>query len=154
MEDKDITVLGIVLEGGVVADFLGKIVKIFNGPEARDFLRLLAYEDVNFRHILEEGVPAPGEIDKLTEELQTMLRDRDYHKRSSESHYKDIVRLRNDNKINKEKARISMAELDNYISAIRHYEDNLSSMGLRSEIIRREDFAEVFSDEEEEGWTT
>ena len=70
MEDKEITVLGITLEGDVVADLLAKIVKIFNGPEARDFLRLLAYEDVDLRHILDNGVPSPDEIEKLKRELQ------------------------------------------------------------------------------------
>ena len=145
MDNETRVVNGIIVEEYLVSAFLLALTKRMNGPQANMVLDMLGNGDIDLFNLLGGDVGSKEDIVRLEKLVKV-------HERESRSKQRTINDLRDSKRDLQDSNRTLSNDFQNYISAIRYYEDNLESMGCRRDILRREDLGKIFDEDEEDGW--
>jgi len=138
---------GIVLENELIGQLLDKLTKMFNGSKANRILEKLGNGDIDLSILLEDDIGSTKEIEQLRKELENHKRWTEEYKRKFQAANKDMQDFKNENWKLRE-------ENQEFLSAMRYYEDTLHGLKLRNEILNRKDLGKIFADpSEEEGWS-
>lgn len=138
---------GIVLENELIGQLLDKLTKMFNGSKANRILEKLGNGDIDLSILLEDDIGSTKEIEQLRKELESHKRWTEEYKRKFQAANKDMQDFKNENWKLRE-------ENQEFLSAMRYYEDTLHGLKLRNEILNRKDLGKIFADpSEEEGWS-
>jgi len=146
MDNGDVVVNGIIIEGYLVATFLMALTKKMSGLQANMTLDRLGNGDIDLFQLLSGDVGSKADIEQLEKDKRNLQKSLDMkiqELRTSREQRRKAV---------SDKAVLTQ-DMNNYISAIRYYEDTLDHMGLRRDILKREDLGKIFEEEDEEdGW--
>ena len=145
MDNETRVVNGIIVEEYLITAFLLALTKRMNGPQANMVLDMLGNGDIDLFNLLGGDVGSKEEVVRLEELVKV-------HERESRSKQRLINECRDSKRRLQESNRTLSNDFHNYISAIRYYEDTLESMGLRRDILKREDLGKIFDEDEEDGW--
>jgi hypothetical protein len=146
MDNETRIINGIILEEYLISTFLLALTNKMNGPQANMILDMLGNGDIDLFNLLGIDVSSKEEIKKLEKSINL-------YDRSLKSKDRRITELSTSKRKLQDSNRILSNDMQNYISAIRYYEDTLESMGLRRDILKREDLGKIFDEEDEEdGW--
>ena len=144
MDNGNRVVNGIIVEEYLITKFLLALTKKMNGLQANMILDMLGNGDIELTQLLNGDVGSKKDIEKLENQVKAFERNIKSKQRVIDDLNTTKRELRSSN-------RILSNDFQNYISAIRYYEDTLESMGLRRDILKREDLGKIF-DDEEDGW--
>ncbi len=145
MDNETRVVNGIIVEEYLISAFLLALTKRMNGPQANMTLDMLGNGDIDLLNLLGGDVVSKEEITRLENQVKAF-------ERNIKSKQRTLDDLRDSKRRYQESNRTLSNDMQNYISAIRYYEDTLESMGCRRDILKREDLGKIF-DEEEDGWS-
>ncbi len=145
MDNGTRIVNGIIIEEYLITAFLLALTKKMNGPQANMVLDMLSNGDIDLFELLGGDIGSKDEITRL-EKLVS------FQKTEAKRKQRVVDDLRSTKRDLQDRNRILSSDLAHYISAIRYYEDNLESMGIRRDILRREDLGKIFDEDEEDGW--
>jgi uncharacterized membrane-anchored protein len=146
MDDGTRVVNGIIVEEYLITTFLLALTKRMNGPQANMVLDILGSGDIDLFDLLGGDVVSKEKNEKLKKLVE-------YHEKETRRKQRVVDDLRKSKRDLQESNRTLSNDMQNYISAIRYYEDTLESMGIRRDILKREDLGKIFDEEDEEdGW--
>ncbi len=145
MDNGDRIVNGIIVEEYLITAFLLALTKKMNGLQVNMILDMLGNGDIELTQLLNGDVGSKKDIEKLKKLIE-------HHEKETRSKKRIIDELKTSKRKLQESNRTLSNDFQNYISAIRYYEDTLESMGCRRDILKREDLGKIF-DEEEDGWS-
>jgi uncharacterized membrane-anchored protein len=146
MDDETRVVNGIIVEEYLITTFLLALTKRMNGPQANMVLDILGSGDIDLFDLLGGDVVSKEKNEKLKKLVE-------YHEKETRRKQRVVDDLRKSKRDLQESNRTLSNDMQNYISAIRYYEDTLESMGIRRDILKREDLGKIFDEEDEEdGW--
>ncbi len=145
MDNGDRIVNGIIVEEYLITAFLLALTKKMNGLQVNMILDMLGNGDIELTQLLNGDVGSKEEVEKLKKLVG-------HHERETRSKQRIIDELRTSKQKLQESNRTLNNDFQNYISAIRYYEDTLESMGIRKDILKREDLGKIFNEDEEDGW--
>jgi len=145
MDNGDRIVNGIIVEEYLITAFLLALTKKMNGLQVNMILDMLGNGDIELTQLLNGDVGSKKDIEKLKKLVE-------HNETETRRKQRVIDDLRNTKQKLQESNRTLNNDFQNYISAIRYYEDTLESMGLRRDILKREDLGKIFDEDEEDGW--
>jgi len=145
MDNGDRIVNGIIVEEYLITAFLLALTKKMNGLQVNMILDMLGNGDIELTQLLNGDVGSKKDIEKLKKLVE-------HNETETRRKQRVIDDLRNSKQKLQESNRTLNNDFQNYISAIRYYEDTLESMGLRRDILKREDLGKIFDEDEEDGW--
>jgi len=146
MSYPDLKLGGVVIEGDLLVDFFDVLSRKLSQIEIHRVLRKIVNGDIYPRDLL-SGMASKQELEQTKKELDSLKqangalsRTLDVERRRANESYKA--------------RRKAEREAYEYFEAVRYYEDYLAGIKMRKEILDRTKFSEIFSEEEDEGWTT
>lgn len=146
MDDKSVFINAIPIDSELIGWFLLELTKRFNGSQVDSILSKLADGTIDLKLLLENNLGNTEELEKLRRELKQAENELQYAK-------KDLAAAKKRKLEAEKERRKALDEASEYLSAMRYYEDKLSALRIREEILKREDLGMIFSEPtNEDGW--